>query len=226
MGRVCANSAPYPLSTATYVHPERPFINNKIIIPINGLFGDYDIAVENFTYSFDAAAWPTWLLLDQGNERIVGLSDTPGTFTYEITVTDQCGESASKRIQFTYLTDSDPYVINEPETLVIKTNETFTHKLPPRIFYDTEKSVNPYTIYTNGIGHTTMMVTKQGYHYTDPTFDSFLQYDPYKYEFTGIGPEVNASTDYVYEVHGYDVNNNFVMTTFTITVVPNNVCNA
>ena len=68
------------------------------------------------------------------------------------------------------------------------------------------------------------MVTQHGFHYTDPTMDGWIHYDPNRLEFSGIGPYVEEETEYLYDVYGYDINNNWSNTTFTIIVVPNAVC--
>jgi len=54
----------------------------------------------------------------------------------------------------------------------------------------------------------------------------WLHYDPNRLEFSGIGPIVDQEESFLYDVHGYDINNNWANTTFQINVVPNSVCEA
>ena len=70
------------------------------------------------------------------------------------------------------------------------------------------------------------MVTQHGFHYTDPTMHPWLHYDPNRLEFTGIGPYVAEEESFLYDVYGYDINNNWANTTFSIHVTPNYVCEA
>ena len=84
--------------------------------------------------------------------------------------------------------------------------------LPKRIFSDLEEDI------------ITIMVQMDGSHHTDLTIPNWVKFDEMEMVFSGKAPDLDVTTNFTFLITGYDPNDSFANTTFTMEVVPNGVC--